>query len=105
MVAMDEPQTWVNLCGKGRDPSKVMAMVSHFLKFLQITPLLSVSSPSWPPLCFRPLFLSGQFLNFRVSQLLANRELTMGCDSANIFPGSQNSPSATLKILSTWAAS
>ncbi|KAI4381997.1 hypothetical protein MLD38_008012 [Melastoma candidum] len=65
-----KPQTWVDLCGKGRDPSKVMAMVSHFLKFLQIISFLSVSSPSWPPFYFWPLFLSGQFLNFRVYQLL-----------------------------------
>ncbi|KAJ0008471.1 hypothetical protein Pint_30316 [Pistacia integerrima] len=59
------PQAWVNLCGNGQDPSKVMAYVSHFLKLLQFISLYSVSSLSWPPpLYFYPLFLFGQFLNF-----------------------------------------
>ncbi|KAK4773646.1 hypothetical protein SAY87_028665 [Trapa incisa] len=65
------PQEWVNLCGRGRDPCKVMALVSHFLKLLQLLSLFSVSSLSWPPpLYFWPLFIAGQFLNFRVYQLL-----------------------------------
>ncbi|XP_052182454.1 phosphatidyl-N-methylethanolamine N-methyltransferase isoform X4 [Diospyros lotus] len=65
------PQSWVELCGKGRDPSKVMARVSHLLKLLQFVSLFSVSSFSWPPpLYFWPLFLFGQFLNFRVYQLI-----------------------------------
>ncbi|CAN0862464.1 Phosphatidyl-N-methylethanolamine N-methyltransferase [Linum grandiflorum] len=65
------PQAWVNLCKRSRDPSKLMAQVSHFLKLLQFISLYSVSSSlSWPPLCFWPLFGFGQFLNFRVYQLL-----------------------------------
>ncbi|XP_043693872.1 phosphatidyl-N-methylethanolamine N-methyltransferase isoform X1 [Telopea speciosissima] len=65
------PQTWVDLCGKARDPSKVMAHVSHLLKLLQLLSLISVASISWPPpLYFWPLFILGQFLNFRVYQLL-----------------------------------
>ncbi|XP_058226629.1 phosphatidyl-N-methylethanolamine N-methyltransferase [Rhododendron vialii] len=65
------PQTWVDMCGRGRDPSKVMARVSHLLKLVQFISLFSVSSLSWPPpLYFWPLFLFGQFLNFRVYQLL-----------------------------------
>ncbi|XP_059643664.1 phosphatidyl-N-methylethanolamine N-methyltransferase [Cornus florida] len=65
------PQTWVDLCGRQRDPSKVMARVSHALKLIQLFSLFSVSSLSWPPpLYFWPLFLFGQFLNFRVYQLL-----------------------------------
>lgn len=60
-----QPQTWVNLCGKGQDPSKIMAYVSHFLKLLQFISLYSVSSFSWPPFYFYPLFAFGQFLNFR----------------------------------------
>ncbi|KAJ0075117.1 hypothetical protein Patl1_34732 [Pistacia atlantica] len=61
------PQAWVNLCGKGQDPSKVMAYVSHFLKLLQFISLYSVSSLSWPPpLYFYPLFLFGQFPQFQV---------------------------------------
>ena len=60
------PQSWVNFCGKGRDPSKVMALVSHFFKLVQFISLFSVCSLSWPPpLYFWPLFAFGQFLNFR----------------------------------------
>ncbi|KAG2729475.1 hypothetical protein I3843_01G246800 [Carya illinoinensis] len=66
-----KPQSWVDLCGKGRDPSKVMAHVSHLLKLVQLVSLFSVSSLSWPPpLYFWPLLTFGQFLNFRVYQLL-----------------------------------
>ncbi|GKV26962.1 hypothetical protein SLEP1_g36171 [Rubroshorea leprosula] len=65
------PHSWVNLCGRGRDPSRVMALVSHFLKLVQFISLFSVSSLSWPPpLYFWPLIAFGQFLNFRVYQLL-----------------------------------
>ncbi|CAO2813554.1 unnamed protein product [Amaranthus hypochondriacus] len=67
----NHPQSWVNLCGKDNDPSKIMAYVSHFLKLIQFISLYSVSSLSWPPpFYFWPLFLAGQFLNFRVYQLL-----------------------------------
>ncbi|KNA24706.1 hypothetical protein SOVF_012850 [Spinacia oleracea] len=66
----NQPQKWVNLCGKHNDPSKIMAFVSHFLKLVQFLSLYSVSSLSWPPFYFWPLFLAGQFLNFRVYQLL-----------------------------------
>ncbi|KAJ7962753.1 Phosphatidyl-N-methylethanolamine N-methyltransferase [Quillaja saponaria] len=38
-----QPQAWVNLCGKGQDPSKVMAYVSHFLKLIQVYQLLGES--------------------------------------------------------------
>ncbi|KAE8709143.1 Phosphatidyl-N-methylethanolamine N-methyltransferase [Hibiscus syriacus] len=65
------PQSWVNLCGKGRDPSKVMALVSHFMKLIQFISLFSVSSLSWPlPLYFCPLFAFG------CTSCLVNRELT-----------------------------
>jgi hypothetical protein len=60
------PQAWVILCEKYKDPSKVMDYVSHFLKLLQFISLFSVSTLSWPPpLYFWPLFGFGQFLNFR----------------------------------------
>ena len=60
------PQSWVALCGKGRDPCKVMAYVFHFLKLIQFLSLFSVSTISWPPpLYFWPLIVFGQFLNFR----------------------------------------
>lgn len=63
----NHPQTWVDLCGKNNEPSKLMAYVSHLLKLIQFISLFSVSSISlqWPPLYFWPLFLAGQFLNFR----------------------------------------
>lgn len=61
------PQTWVDLCGRERDPCKVMALVSHFLKVVQFISLFSVSTLSWPPpFYFWPLFIFGQFLNFRL---------------------------------------
>ena len=65
------PQSWVDLCGKGRDPSKVMAYVAHFLKLVQFISLFSVSTFHWPlPFYFWPLLAFGQFLNFRSLQLL-----------------------------------
>ena len=64
------PQSWVELCGRGRDPSHVMAHVAHFLKLVQFVSLFSVSSFHWPPpLYFWPLFAFGQFLNFRFPSL------------------------------------
>ncbi|KAK6127869.1 hypothetical protein DH2020_038377 [Rehmannia glutinosa] len=62
----NNPQTWVDLCGRGRDPCKIMALVSHFLKIVQFISLFSVATLSWPPpFYFWPLFFFGQFLNFR----------------------------------------
>ena len=65
------PQWWVDLCGRGRearDPSKVMAYVSYFLKLVQFISLFYVSSFHWPPpFYFWPLIAFGQFLNFRSS--------------------------------------
>ncbi|XP_021906592.1 phosphatidyl-N-methylethanolamine N-methyltransferase [Carica papaya] len=82
-----QPQTWVNLCGKGRDPSKVMAYVSHALKLVQFVSLFSVSSPSWPPpLFFWPLIVFGQFLNFRVYQLLGESGTYYGVRFGKKFP-------------------
>ncbi|XP_042001721.1 phosphatidyl-N-methylethanolamine N-methyltransferase-like [Salvia splendens] len=67
----NHPQSWVNLCGRSRDPCKIMALVSHFIKIVQFVSLFSVSDLHWPPpFYFWPLFLFGQFLNFRVYQLL-----------------------------------
>lgn len=81
------PQSWVKLCGKGRDPSKVMALVSHFLKLLQFISLYSVSSLSWPPpLYFWPLFAFGQFLNFRVYQLLGESGTYYGVRFGKTIP-------------------
>lgn len=66
------PQSWVNLCGQGKDPSTVMARVSHVLKAAQLLSLFSVASLSWPPpLYFWPLMAFGQFLNFRSQSLVS----------------------------------
>ena len=65
------PQSWVDLCGKGCDPSKVMAYVAHFLKLVQFISLFSVSTFHWPPPFYVwPLLAFGQLLNFRSLQLL-----------------------------------
>ncbi|KAK6153782.1 hypothetical protein DH2020_013421 [Rehmannia glutinosa] len=58
----NNPQTWVDLCGRGRDPCKIMALVSHFLKIVQFISLFSVATLSWPPpFYFWPLFFLGSF--------------------------------------------
>ncbi|CAN6450397.1 unnamed protein product [Victoria cruziana] len=64
------PQLWVDFCGKDTDPSRRMAQISHILKALQFLALFSVSHLSWPPWYCLVLFVIGQFLNFRVYQLL-----------------------------------
>ncbi|KAG7036543.1 Phosphatidyl-N-methylethanolamine N-methyltransferase [Cucurbita argyrosperma subsp. argyrosperma] len=78
-VLWTRPQLWVNLCGKWCEPSKLMAQVSVFLKLLQFLSILHVSSFSWPPpLYFWPLMAFGQFLNFRVYQLLGEAGVYYG---------------------------
>ncbi|KAK1288232.1 hypothetical protein QJS10_CPB19g00705 [Acorus calamus] len=65
------PQTWVDLCGKRRDPCQWMARVSHLIKLIQFASLLFVSSTlSFPPWYSFALLIVGQFLNFKVYQLL-----------------------------------
>ncbi|KAK1275848.1 hypothetical protein QJS04_geneDACA003842 [Acorus gramineus] len=60
------PQTWVDLCGKRRDPCQWMARVSHLIKLIQFASLLSVSSTlSYPPWYSFALLIVGQFLNFK----------------------------------------
>ncbi|CAL5440344.1 unnamed protein product [Camellia sinensis] len=105
------PQRWVDLCGKGRDPSKIMAIVSHLLKLLQFLSLFSVSSLSWPPpFYFWPLFLFGQFLNFRVYQLLGESGTYYGVRFGKNIPwatefpfGVINDPQYVGSILSLFA--
>ncbi|GFQ05313.1 phosphatidyl-n-methylethanolamine n-methyltransferase [Phtheirospermum japonicum] len=83
----NNPQMWVDLCGPGRDPSKIMALVSHFLKIVQFVSLFSVATLSWPPpFYFWPLFLFGQFLNFRVYQLLGETGTYYGVRFGKIVP-------------------
>uniref|UniRef100_A0A0A0LCJ2 phosphatidyl-N-methylethanolamine N-methyltransferase n=1 Tax=Cucumis sativus TaxID=3659 RepID=A0A0A0LCJ2_CUCSA len=78
-VLWNRPQLWVNLCGKSREPCKLMAQVSVFLKLLQFLSIIHVSSFSWPPpLYFWPLMAFGQFLNFRVYQLLGESGVYYG---------------------------
>ncbi|XP_058067666.1 phosphatidyl-N-methylethanolamine N-methyltransferase [Magnolia sinica] len=64
------PQSWVDLCGKDTDPCHRMAQISHIIKILQILALFSVAHLSWPPWYFWVLFTFGQYLNFKVYQLL-----------------------------------
>ncbi|CAL9158979.1 unnamed protein product [Musa hybrid cultivar] len=66
----NHPQAWVDLCGKGADPSHRMAQISHALKAIQFVSLLSVARISRPPWYCVVLFLLGQLLNFKVYQLL-----------------------------------
>ncbi|KAK4485818.1 hypothetical protein RD792_008465 [Penstemon davidsonii] len=92
------PQTWVDLCGRGRDPCKFMAMVSHLLKLLQFISLFSVSTLSWPPpLYFWPLFISGQFLNFRVYQLLGESGTYYGVRFGKHIPWVTGFPFGVIK--------
>ncbi|XP_021647933.2 phosphatidyl-N-methylethanolamine N-methyltransferase [Hevea brasiliensis] len=93
-----KPQSWVNLCGKERDPCKVMAYVSHFLKLLQFISLYSVSSFSLPPpLYFWPLFGFGQFLNFRVYQLLGESGTYYGVRFGKDIPWVTEFPLGVIK--------
>ncbi|MCL7050988.1 hypothetical protein MKW94_026741 [Papaver nudicaule] len=82
------PKKWVELCGKQRDPSKIMAQISHFCKLIQFISLFSVSSSfSWPPpFYFWPLFIFGQFLNFRVYQLLGEAGTYYGVRFGKTIP-------------------
>ncbi|MQL95564.1 hypothetical protein Taro_028235 [Colocasia esculenta] len=64
------PQAWVDLCGQGVEPCRRMALVSHAIKAVQLLALLSVARFCWPPWYCCLLFAAGQFLNFRVYQLL-----------------------------------
>ncbi|KAK6912314.1 Phospholipid methyltransferase [Dillenia turbinata] len=92
------PQTWMNLCGPGRDPSKAMAQISHFLKLIQFVSLFSVSSLSWPPpFYFWPLFLFGQFLNFRVYQLLGETGTYYGVRFGKSIPWVTEFPFGVIK--------
>ncbi|KAB1218802.1 Phosphatidyl-N-methylethanolamine N-methyltransferase [Morella rubra] len=92
------PQSWVDLCGKGRDPSKVMAHVSHVLKLVQLVSLFSVSSLSWPPpLYFCPLIAFGQFLNFRVYQLLGESGTYYGVRFGKNIPWVTGFPFGVIK--------
>ncbi|KAE7997230.1 hypothetical protein FH972_001880 [Carpinus fangiana] len=92
------PQSWVDLCGKGRDPSKVMAHVSHLLKVVQVVSLFSVSSLSWPPpLYFWPLLSFGQFLNFRVYQLLGESGTYYGVRFGKNIPWATEFPFGVIR--------
>jgi len=60
------PQRWVDLCGRGADPCRRMAQVSHSIKALQLLALASVASFSGPPPLYCPVLLAvGQYLNFK----------------------------------------
>ncbi|KAL8056313.1 hypothetical protein ABFX02_04G111400 [Erythranthe guttata] len=94
----NNPQSWVDLCGRGRDPCRVMALVSHFFKLLQFISLFSVATLFWPPtIFFWPLFLFGQFLNFRVYQLLGEPGTYYGVRFGKNIPWVTEFPFGTIK--------
>ncbi|KAG0482414.1 hypothetical protein HPP92_010498 [Vanilla planifolia] len=72
------PQTWVDLCGRGVDPSHRMAQISHVLRLVQYVSLLSVARFSWPPWYCFILFGVGLYLNFKVYQLLGEAGMFYG---------------------------
>lgn len=63
------PKKWMKMCGP-IDPSHRMAQVAHILKAFQVISLVSVATFSVPPLICVALFAFGQFLNYRVYDLL-----------------------------------
>ncbi|KAL2463052.1 Phosphatidyl-N-methylethanolamine N-methyltransferase [Forsythia ovata] len=92
------PQSWVDLCGRGHDPCRIMALVSHFLKIVQFVSLFSVSALSWPhPFYFWPLFIFGQFLNFRVYQLLGETGTYYGIRFGKNVPWVMEFPFGVIK--------
>ncbi|XP_051152531.1 phosphatidyl-N-methylethanolamine N-methyltransferase [Andrographis paniculata] len=92
------PQAWVDLCGRGRDPCRVMALVAHFLKVVQFVSVLSVSTLSWPPpFYFWPLLFIGQFLNFRVFKLLGESGTYYGIRFGKNIPWVTEFPLGTIR--------
>ncbi|CAN6700690.1 unnamed protein product [Malus baccata var. baccata] len=49
------PQTWVELCGKGRNPCKVMAYEAHCLPLFTSVPSLPLASSSTSVIIFLPI--------------------------------------------------
>ncbi|CAA6661671.1 unnamed protein product [Spirodela intermedia] len=80
------PQAWVDLCGKGVDPCHRMAQVAHAIKALQLIALLSVSQFCRPPWYCCLLFVAGQFLNFKVYQLLGESGTFYGVRFGKTIP-------------------
>ncbi|PWA88150.1 phospholipid N-methyltransferase [Artemisia annua] len=75
-----------------------MAYVAHFFKLLQFLSLFSVSTLSWPPpFYFWPLFFFGQFLNFRVYQLLGEAGTYYGVRFGKNIPWVTEFPFGTIK--------
>ncbi|XP_019711295.1 phosphatidyl-N-methylethanolamine N-methyltransferase isoform X1 [Elaeis guineensis] len=68
------PQAWVDVCGKGVDPSHRMAQVSHVLKIFQFLALFSVARFSWPPWYCYPLVAVGQYLNFNCFEIFIKKQ-------------------------------
>lgn len=64
------PRKWVQWCGEGVNPSHRMALISHILKLTQILAVLSVAHFVWPPWYCLLLIIVGQYLNFKVYELL-----------------------------------
>ncbi|XP_020673539.1 phosphatidyl-N-methylethanolamine N-methyltransferase [Dendrobium catenatum] len=91
------PQAWVNLCGKGVDPSHRMAQISHAFKLVQFFSILSVARFSWPPWYCVVLFAAGQYLNFRVYHLLGEAGTYYGVRFGKNIPWVSDFPFGYIK--------
>ncbi|XP_020570694.1 phosphatidyl-N-methylethanolamine N-methyltransferase [Phalaenopsis equestris] len=96
-ILWNYPQAWVNLCGKGVDPSHRMAQVSHAFKIVQILSLLSVARISWPPWYCFVLFAAGQYLNFKVYYLLGEAGTYYGVRFGKNIPWVSDFPFGYIK--------
>eukprot|EP00250_Pteridium_aquilinum_P002962 c13235_g1_i1 orf=67-591(+) len=80
------PQAWVRWCGPEVDPCHRMAHFAHLFKLVQFAALFSVSTFSWPPFFCWILIAFGQFLNFRVYQLLGEDGVYYGVRFGKTIP-------------------
>ncbi|KAG0616432.1 hypothetical protein M758_5G115100 [Ceratodon purpureus] len=85
------PKKWLKMC-EGVDPSHRMAQVAHLLKSLQILGLLSVATFSVPPIICVALFGFGQFLNYRVIDLLGEDGVYYGARFGKKLPWVEKFP-------------
>ncbi|GLJ49494.1 hypothetical protein SUGI_1048770 [Cryptomeria japonica] len=91
------PKRWVQCCGSTIDPSHRMAQISHVLKLIQILAVLSVSNLRWPPFYSILLIISGQYLNFKVYQLLGESGTYYGVRFGNNIPWVTDFPFGYIK--------
>ncbi|KAJ8452871.1 hypothetical protein Cgig2_014634 [Carnegiea gigantea] len=88
-LAMEVPKNMGGIYAANTEtPPKSWAYVAHLFKLIQFLSLslLRLRSLWPPPLDFWPLFLVGQFLNFRVYQLLGEAGTYYGVRFGKIIP-------------------